>query len=88
MVQGEVTQFRSLKIVQPDQFSYTDPFDGSVSKNQGARFVMDDGSRFMFRLSGTHPPLNLSGKQKSRQMLFFKKGYRDMNTLVLAQWRG
>mmetsp|Transcript_8825 Transcript_8825/g.26425 ORF Transcript_8825/g.26425 Transcript_8825/m.26425 type:complete len:603 (+) Transcript_8825:130-1938(+) len=50
---GEITQFRSLKIVQSDQFTYHDPVDGSVAKNQGARFVMDDGSRFVFRLSGT-----------------------------------
>ena len=34
-------------------FDYTDPIDGSVSKNQGqiVRFV--DGSRVVFRLSGT-----------------------------------
>lgn len=50
--QGEVTQFRNLKIVQSDQFTYNDPVDGSVAKNQGARFVMEDGSRFVFRLSG------------------------------------
>ena len=34
-------------------FEYTDPVDGSVSKNQGVRFMFDDGSRFVFRLSGT-----------------------------------
>jgi len=27
--------------------------DGSVSKNQGTRFVFSDGSRFIVRLSGT-----------------------------------
>ena len=27
--------------------------DGSVSKNQGVRFIFADGSRFVFRLSGT-----------------------------------
>ena len=36
-----------------DEFSYTDPVDGSVSTNQGWRFVLADGSRFVFRLSGT-----------------------------------
>jgi phosphoglucomutase len=36
-----------------DDFEYTDPIDGSVSKNQGVRFVFTDGSRFIFRLSGT-----------------------------------
>ena len=36
-----------------DDFSYTDPVDGSVSKNQGLRIVFDDGSRIVYRLSGT-----------------------------------
>lgn len=34
-------------------FSYTDPCDGSVSKNQGYIFKYADGSRFVFRMSGT-----------------------------------
>jgi len=36
-----------------DQFDYTDPIDGSVAKKQGVRFIFDDGSRIVFRLSGT-----------------------------------
>ena len=36
-----------------DDFEYTDPVDGSVSKQQGVRIVMQDGSRIVFRLSGT-----------------------------------
>ena len=36
-----------------DDFSYTDPIDGSVSTGQGLRIGMDDGSRIVFRLSGT-----------------------------------
>ena len=36
-----------------DDFSYTDPVDGSVSKNQGVRLGFTDGSRIIFRLSGT-----------------------------------
>ncbi|HEX5339049.1 MAG TPA: alpha-D-glucose phosphate-specific phosphoglucomutase [Gallionella sp.] len=36
-----------------DDFSYTDPVDGSVSKNQGVRIIFVDGSRIIFRLSGT-----------------------------------
>ncbi len=36
-----------------DDFEYIDPIDGSVSRNQGLRFVFTDGSRFIFRLSGT-----------------------------------
>lgn len=34
-------------------FSYTDPIDGSVSANQGYIFRYADGSRFVFRKSGT-----------------------------------
>lgn len=36
-----------------DDFSYTDPIDGSVSQNQGLRIGFTDGSRIVFRLSGT-----------------------------------
>ena len=36
-----------------DDFAYTDPVDGSVSKQQGIRIVMTNGSRIVFRLSGT-----------------------------------
>ena len=34
-------------------FSYIDPVDQSESKNQGYIFKWADGSRFVFRLSGT-----------------------------------
>ncbi len=34
-------------------FDYVDPVDGSVSKNQGIIFTFADGSRIIFRLSGT-----------------------------------
>lgn len=36
-----------------DDFSYTDPVDGSVSSKQGVRIIFSDGSRIIFRLSGT-----------------------------------
>ena len=36
-----------------DDFSYTDPIDGSVSTKQGIRILFTDGSRIVFRLSGT-----------------------------------
>jgi phosphoglucomutase len=36
-----------------DDFSYTDPIDHSVSDHQGLRIGFDDGSRIVFRLSGT-----------------------------------
>jgi len=36
-----------------DDFSYTDPVDGSISTGQGIRIIFTDGSRIVFRLSGT-----------------------------------
>ncbi|XP_068315632.1 phosphoglucomutase, chloroplastic [Pyrus communis] len=36
-----------------DDFTYTDPVDGSVASKQGVRFVFTDGSRIIYRLSGT-----------------------------------
>lgn len=36
-----------------DEFSYTDPIDQSVSSNQGIRIGFENGSRIVFRLSGT-----------------------------------
>ncbi len=45
--------FGDYRVKFCDDFSYTDPIDGSLSKGQGLRIVMDDGSRIVFRLSGT-----------------------------------
>ena len=36
-----------------DDFRYVDPVDGSVSENQGTRIGFTNGSRIIFRLSGT-----------------------------------
>lgn len=36
-----------------DDFSYTDPIDGSLSTGQGLRILFACGSRIVFRLSGT-----------------------------------
>jgi len=41
------------KVAIADDFEYTDPIDGSVSKKQGVRIIFDSGSRIVFRLSGT-----------------------------------
>ncbi|EIZ79991.1 phosphoglucomutase [Novosphingobium sp. Rr 2-17] len=45
--------FGPLTVSVADSFSYTDPVDGSVSANQGIRVLFEDGSRIVFRLSGT-----------------------------------
>ena len=36
-----------------DDFAYLDPVDGSISEHQGIRVGFEDGSRIVFRLSGT-----------------------------------
>jgi phosphoglucomutase len=43
----------SFKVAEADDFSYTDPIDGSVSNKQGLYIKFTDGSRVIFRLSGT-----------------------------------
>lgn len=49
--QGE--KYGSYALQFADDFKYTDPVDGSVVSKQGVRFVFTDGSRIIFRLSGT-----------------------------------
>ncbi|KIJ20969.1 phosphoglucomutase [Paxillus involutus ATCC 200175] len=44
---------QDYKIASVSNFSYTDPIDKSVSANQGQVVLFDDGSRVVFRLSGT-----------------------------------
>ncbi|MDD5058704.1 MAG: alpha-D-glucose phosphate-specific phosphoglucomutase [Sideroxydans sp.] len=46
-------QFGKYAVKTCDDFCYTDPVDGSVSRNQGIRILFSDGSRIVFRLSGT-----------------------------------
>ncbi len=40
-------------VAHVDEFSYTDPVDGSISKHQGIRIQFTDQSRIVYRLSGT-----------------------------------
>lgn len=47
------TEFAGMTIRAADDFAYTDPVDGSVSKNQGVRIIFTDDSRIVYRLSGT-----------------------------------
>lgn len=41
------------EVARADDFSYTDPIDGSISAHQGLRILFTDGARIVFRLSGT-----------------------------------
>lgn len=42
-----------LRVRAADDFSYTDPVDGSVSTGQGLRILFEGGARVVLRLSGT-----------------------------------
>jgi len=46
-------RFGNYEVAFGDDFAYTDPVDGSVSEHQGLRIGFTDGSRIVFRLSGT-----------------------------------
>ena len=45
--------FGSLVVRAADDFAYHDPVDGSDSQRQGVRILFEDGSRIVYRLSGT-----------------------------------
>lgn len=45
--------FGERRVSACDDFSYTDPVDGSVSSGQGLRLFFEDGARIVLRLSGT-----------------------------------
>ncbi len=47
------SDFAGTLVISADDFSYTDPVDGSVSARQGIRILLNDGSRIVCRLSGT-----------------------------------
>jgi len=46
-------ELAGMRVSYADDFAYTDPIDGSVSRNQGIRIGFENGSRVVFRLSGT-----------------------------------
>jgi phosphoglucomutase len=46
-------QYGQYEVRYADDFSYTDPIDGSISQKQGIRIGFSNGSRIVFRLSGT-----------------------------------
>jgi len=46
-------QLGAYRVAYADDFSYTDPVDGSVAADQGIRIGFEGGSRIVMRLSGT-----------------------------------
>ncbi len=45
--------FAGLTVTAADDFAYHDPVDGSLSQKQGIRVIFGDGTRAVYRLSGT-----------------------------------
>jgi phosphoglucomutase len=45
--------FGRYQVEHGDDFAYTDPVDGSVSRAQGIRILFEGGARIVYRLSGT-----------------------------------
>ena len=45
--------FPAGTVAMADEFSYDDPVDGSRAEGQGIRIVFENGSRIVYRLSGT-----------------------------------
>jgi phosphoglucomutase len=74
------TSMAGSTVKEADNFSYKDPVDGSVSMNQGLRLILADGSRVVFRLSGT-------GTEGATLRLYLERyrkddGGEDINALL------
>ena len=50
-LKGQKTGNSTVKLA--DEFTYTDPVSKTVCAHQGIRILLEDGSRFVFRISGT-----------------------------------
>ncbi|GFR66176.1 phosphoglucomutase [Elysia marginata] len=73
---------KSYRMHHLDNFEYTDPIDGSVSKNQGIRFLFEEGARIIYRLSGTGSSgatirIYVEGYEKSENSQFYKEDAQD-----------
>lgn len=78
---------QSFTVASTFNFDYTDPVDGSVSKNQGQIVQFSDGSRVVFRLSGT-------GSQGATVRMYVEryvakeKGVKELNTETAEGLKG
>jgi phosphoglucomutase len=59
-------KFNPYEVEYSDDFTYHDPVDNSISQNQGIRLGFVDGSRIVFRLSGT-------GTEGATLRIYFEK---------------
>jgi phosphoglucomutase len=74
---------RSYKMSHLDNFEYKDPIDGSISKNQGIRFLFEDGSRIIYRLSGTGSSgatirIYVEGYEKNENQQFYRQDAQEV----------
>jgi phosphoglucomutase len=73
-LEGKFQKFEEEKGNKADIFKYEDPIDKTISDNQGLRFMYPDGSRFVFRLSGT-------GSSGATVRLYLEKYSKDILTM-------
>jgi len=69
------TTLGSLTVSYSDDFCYTDPVDNSVSDHQGIRIGFSNGSRMVFRLSGT-------GTSGATLRIYYESYETDANNLT------
>ncbi len=69
-------KFAGNLVKHADNFSYLDPVDNTISKNQGLRIILEDSSRVILRLSGT-------GTKGSTLRLYFEKFASSQHNLDL-----
>lgn len=73
---GKKEMVGNITLVRMDEFEYHDHVDGSVSSHQGIRFFAEDGSRIVFRLSGT-------GSSGATIRMYLEKYEKDPEKLEL-----
>ena len=69
--------FAGLEVVDADEFSYSDPVDGSISSQQGLRLYFEGGGRGILRLSGT-------GTQGATVRLYLEQYVKPEGNLAMA----
>ena len=71
------------KVVSTEEYNYTDPVDNSVAKKQGLILCFDNGSRIVYRLSGT----GSSGATVRVYMEYYVRNWRseEFINMVIAK---
>ena len=72
--------FGDIRISNADDFTYTDPVDHSITPRAGIRILLEDGSRVVFRLSGT----GTEGATLRVYLERFSKDYKQDTAQMIA----